>query len=114
MTVVFGAHLLEGETAAAAAQQKLSHSFPHNCAGDIRTLLSFHIDKEYVWQNPDTLERIPQTGTFPETTCQPSCISVGILTLTMPYKGLVKNEKMHLEMLSINHWFLNYYCLNEN
>ena len=27
----------------------------------------------------------------------------------MPYKGLVKNEKMHLEMLSINHWFLNYY-----
>ena len=59
MTVVFGAHLLEGETAAAAVFQKLSHSFPPNCAGDIRTLLSAHIDKENVWQNPDTLERVP-------------------------------------------------------
>ena len=59
MTVVFGAHLLEGEAAAAAVFQKLSHSFPHICAGDIRTRLSAHIDKEYVWQNPDTLERVP-------------------------------------------------------
>ena len=55
MTVVFGAHLLAGETAAAAVSQ----SFPHNCARDIRTRLSAHNDKEYVWQNPDILEKVP-------------------------------------------------------
>ena len=59
---VFGANLLERAAAAAASWQELSHSFPHNCAAEIRTRLSIYIAKLYVSQKPDTLERVPQTG----------------------------------------------------
>ena len=82
---VFGANLLERAAAAAASWQELSHSFPHNCAAEIRTRLSIYIAKLYVSQKPDTLESVPQTGTNPETTCQPSFISVEIYTLVINY-----------------------------